>query len=231
MIDPYLLSVIIFFSFLAVLIYRDRKNIDFKYVIIMRRTKRFRDILDRIAKKSISFWKTVGTIAFIVCLLSMAFGIYQILNSAYLVYIGLIKEPAIQVVLPFPFEQGVSGPGFIGIPFWFWIIAVATILIPHESFHGIISRTENIKLKDVGLILMLLQYITIPVVIIYFIYTQTFDLILFLVALSFSIPGAFVEPDEKQLKKSKLMTKLRVFSAGSFINIVIGILIVLLVQG
>lgn len=200
MIDLYLLSVIVFFSLLAILIYKDRKNIDFKYILFMRRTKRFRNILDKIAKKSILSWKIIGTIAFLVCIFFMLYGSYTMINVAYLVYTGVITQPAVQIALPIPFEQMVVGPGFIGIPFWFWIIVVATILIPHEAFHGIIARAENIKLKDVGLLLLAI------------------------------FPGAFVEPDEKQLKKSKLITKLRIFSAGSFINIVIGLLVILLVQ-
>ncbi len=200
MIDLYLLSVLIFFSILAILIYRDRKNIDFKYILFMRRTKRFRNILDKIAKKSILFWKIVGTIAFLVCLFFMINGTYTMFDVAYKVSTGVITQPALSIALPIPSEQMVVGPGFIGIPFWFWIIVVATILIPHEAFHGIIARAEKIRLKDVGLLLLAI------------------------------FPGAFVEPDEKQLKKSKLMTKLRIFSAGSFINIVIGLLVIFLVQ-
>jgi membrane-associated protease RseP (regulator of RpoE activity) len=200
MIDLYLLSVIAFFAVLAILIYRDRKNIDFKYILIMRRTKRFRDIIDRIAQISPLFWKVVGTIAIIVCLGFMVFGSYMMVNVAYLVFTGVITQPAIQFALPIPFQQVTVGPGFIGIPFWFWIIAVSIILIPHEAFHGIIARAEKIKLKDVGLLLLAI------------------------------FPGAFVEPEEKQLEKSKLITKLRIFSAGSFINILIGVSIVLLVQ-
>jgi len=229
MIDLYTLSVIIFFAVLGILIYKDRKSIDFKYVLIMRRTKRFRNLLDKIARTSPLFWKITGTIAIIVCLGSMIFGIYNLLNNAYLVYIGVIVPPP-ALAIPIPAGQTIIVPGFIGIPFWFWIIVVATILIPHETFHGIIARTEKIKLKDVGLMLLLLQFISIPVVIIYFIYTKSFDLILFLTAALFSLVGAFVEPEEKQLKKSKLITKLRVFSAGSFINIIIGISLALFVQ-
>jgi membrane-associated protease RseP (regulator of RpoE activity) len=201
MIDLYLLSVILFFSMLAVLIYRDRKNIDFKYYILfMRRTKRFRDVLDRIARKSILFWKIVGTIAIVVCLYFMAQGTYALINTAYLVYTGVITQPALQIALPIPSSQMTVGPGFIGIPFWFWIIVIAVILIPHETFHGIIARAEKIKLKDVGLLLLAI------------------------------FPGAFVEPDEKQLEKSNTMTKLRIFAAGSFINILIGISVMFLVQ-
>lgn len=230
MIDLYLLSVIMFFLILAVLIFRDRKNINFNYFLLMRRTKRFRSILDKIAKKSILFWKIVGTIAFLVCLYYMLSGVYLILSTAYLVYTGVITQPALALAIPFPSSQTTVGPGFIGIPFWFWIIVIAVILIPHESLHGIIARAEGIKLKDVGLLLMLLQFISIPVVIIYFIYTKTFDITIFLASILFSIPGAFVEPDEKQLKKAKTMTKLRIFSSGSFINIVTGLLVMFLVQ-
>ena len=200
MIDLYLLSVVIFFAILGVLIYRDRKNIDFKYILLMRRTKRFRNILDKIAKESITFWKVIGTIAFVVCLIVMIYGTYVMVDIAYLIQTGVITQPALSFALPVPSEQVIVAPGFIGIPFWFWILVISIILIPHEAFHGIIARAEKIKLRDVGLMLLAI------------------------------FPGAFVEPDEKQLRKSKLMTKLRIFSAGSFINIAIGFLIILLVQ-
>jgi hypothetical protein len=111
MIDLYLLSVILFFSLLAVLIYRDRKKIDFQYYILfMRRTKRFRDILDRIARKSILFWKIVGTIAIVVCLYFMAQGTYALINTDYLVYTGVITQPPVQIALPIPSSQMTVGP-------------------------------------------------------------------------------------------------------------------------
>ena len=200
MIDLYMLSVLLFFAILGIIIYRDRKNIDFKYILLMRRTKRFRNILDKIAKESITFWKVIGTIAFVVCLIVMIYGTYVMVDIAYLIQTGVITQPALSFALPVPSEQVIVAPGFIGIPFWFWILVISIILIPHEAFHGIIARAEKIKLRDVGLMLLAI------------------------------FPGAFVEPDEKQLRKSKLMTKLRIFSAGSFINIAIGFLIILLVQ-
>jgi membrane-associated protease RseP (regulator of RpoE activity) len=39
------------------------------------------------------------------------------------------------------------------------------------------------------------------------------------------LPGAFVEPDENEIKKSKLLAKLRIFSAGSFANLIVAFLI------
>jgi len=91
MIDPYTLSVILFFAILGVIIYRDRKKIDFKYILLMRRTKRFRNILDSIARKSILFWKIVGTIALLFCLFFMIYGTWNMINIAYLVYSGEVS--------------------------------------------------------------------------------------------------------------------------------------------
>jgi membrane-associated protease RseP (regulator of RpoE activity) len=56
-------------------------------------------------------------------------------------------------------------------------------------------RIEKIKIKSIGWILLLF------------------------------IPGAFVEPDENQLKKAKRSTRLKVYAAGSFANIAVGFLI------
>jgi len=200
MIDLYTLSVIVFFVFLGILIYRDRKNIDFKYILFMRRTKRFTNLIDRIARVSPLFWKIVGSVAVFICFIAMGYGTYILIQTAYLVYTGVITQPGLQIALPIPSSQTSVGPGFIGIPFWIWIITVAIILIPHEAFHGVIARAQKIRLKSVGLLLLAI------------------------------FPGAFVEPDEKQVKKSKLFTKLRIFAAGTFINLSIGILVMILAQ-
>lgn len=201
MLDYYLLSVIAFFALLAVLIYRDRKKIQFSYyVLFMRRTKRFRDVIDSVAKASPGFWKVFGTIGVIIAFGAMFFGLYSISQAAALALSGNIKEPTAGFVLPIPSSQPSSIPGVIGIPFWFWIITIAIILIPHEFMHGVIARMEKVRLKSVGLLLLAI------------------------------FPGAFVEPDEKQLAKKGIWTKLRVFAAGSFINILIGLSVFFIAQ-
>ena len=188
MIDLYSLSVIVFFAILAVLIYKDRKNIDFKYILFMRRTKKFRNAIDNIARKSPLFWKIVGTIAILICLFYMIQGTYLLFTI----------QPAVQFVLPTPSSTGSAGPGYILIPFWFWIITIFCILVPHELSHGIMARAQKIKLKSVGLLLLAI------------------------------FPGAFVEPDEKEVKKAKTLTKLRIFSMGSFANFVVSFFILYL---
>ena len=60
----------------------------------------------------------------------------------------------------------------------FGIIALITVMVVHEFGHGIISRVEGVKIKSIG--------------------------VLFLAVL----PGAFVEPDEEDIQKSKRISKL-----------------------
>lgn len=196
--DAYFISVVIFFAVLALLIYRDRRHVEFHTVVVMRRTERFRSMLNSIANLSPRFWKAVATFGIAAAVCVMVYGLYLLLTTARSIVLGLVKQPALQLILPTPASTGASGPGYLLIPFWFWIITIAVILIPHEMMHGIVARAEKIRLRSVGLLLLAI------------------------------FPGAFVEPDEKQLKKSRLLTRLRIFAAGSFANFSIALIILAL---
>jgi len=199
MFDVYFWSVIAFFAILAALIYRDRKNVEFQnYILAMRRTKRGRQFIDRTAQSSPKLWIVLSTLAVVAAFGFMAYGLYLILLSTQLVVEKVITMPAIQFILPVPQAQPITGIGFIGVPFWFWILIVPFVLFPHEFAHGIIARVTKIKVKTVGLIQLLIW------------------------------SGAFVEPDEKQIKKSKLINKLRIFSVGSIANISIALFFIFL---
>lgn len=80
----------------------------------------------------------------------------------------------------------------------YMLIAFAVVLVTHEGMHGIIARLEKIKLKSTG------------------------------VFLAFIIPGGFVEPDEEDFKNASTISKMRVAAAGSFANLVVGMLVLLL---
>jgi len=73
-----------------------------------------------------------------------------------------------------------------------WFAFVLTIAI-HELGHGILSRVENIRVKGMGALLLV-----IPI-------------------------GFFVEPDEEELEKTRGMPKIRMFGAGITNNIVVGV--------
>ena len=81
------------------------------------------------------------------------------------------------------------------------LLALGIILITHEGMHGLVARLEKIRLKSTGLFL------------------------------AFIFPGGFVEPDEEEFNKASPKTKMRVAAAGSFANLVVGLLVVFLMMG
>lgn len=83
--------------------------------------------------------------------------------------------------------------GVFFVPFFYWIIAIFVIAVVHEFAHGLIARAHKMKVKSSGFAFLGL---IIPI-----------------------IPAAFVEPDEKELKKRPHREQLSVFAAGPFSNI------------
>lgn len=92
---------------------------------------------------------------------------------------------------------GVHVPGLGVLPFWYWILAIFVIAVVHEFSHGIVARAHNIPVKNTGLVF--------------------FGPIL----------GAFVEPDEKKLRKEQDIVQYSVLAAGSFSNIVLAVVALL----
>jgi membrane-associated protease RseP (regulator of RpoE activity) len=85
---------------------------------------------------------------------------------------------------------GVDIPGSpIFVPLGYGIIALMTVIVVHEFGHGIISRVEGVRIKSIGVLLLAV------------------------------LPGAFVEPDEEDIEKSKRISKLRIYAAGSIFNL------------
>ena len=78
------------------------------------------------------------------------------------------------------------------------LAAIAVVLIPHEVAHGVASALDKVPLKSSGVFLAVV------------------------------LPGGLVEIDEEELAKRRSRTKLRVFAAGSFTNIVTGVLMILI---
>jgi len=123
--------------------------------------------------------------------------IIGILGMAY-IFFALIQSTLIILKTPEAAPGAVLVIPGVTVPFWSGIIALIIVLVFHEFSHGIVARAEKVKVKNVGTL-----------------------------SLGFIPLGAFVEPDKKQLKKAKLLTQLRVYAAGSFMNIVVGLFIIL----
>ena len=110
---------------------------------------------------------------------------------------NLLTKPAATpgVGLVLPFK--IKGAFFV--PFFYWIISIFVIAVVHEFSHGIIARKYGMKIKSSGLAFLA---VLVPIV-----------------------PAAFVEPDEKELKKKPHKEQLSVFAAGPFSNIVLAFVV------
>lgn len=84
------------------------------------------------------------------------------------------------------------------LSFWHWILAILVVATVHEFSHGVYARLRKIKIKSSGF------------------------------AFLGPILAAFVEPDEKQLKKKPVKDQLFVFSAGPFSNIILAGVVLLI---
>lgn len=118
----------------------------------------------------------------------------------------LTQESALPGVTPL--LPGINPAGDIGfifpgldifIPLWSGLLALIILLASHEFCHGILAKIQGIPVKSMGV----LTFGILPI-------------------------GAFVEPDEKALQKKRSEEKMRVYAMGSFANLMIAILAILL---
>lgn len=111
------------------------------------------------------------------------------------IYVLFTKPEAMPGVgLVLPFKA----KGIFFVPFFYWIISIFIIAVVHEFAHGLIARAYDLRVKSSGFAFLGL---IVPI-----------------------IPAAFVEPDEKELRKRSHKEQLSVFAAGPFSNIAIAFL-------
>lgn len=183
--DPYYviyLYIIVFILIWALaFLFKDKLKIDINGPLLMRRTGRLRGLIDRIAQTSPRFWKILMNIGIPVAVFFMGYTLYAIIMASTMI----LESPQVVPILP--------GVDYAGNPFFlplgYGLIGLVTVIIIHEFAHGILARTEGVKIKSIGVLLFTI------------------------------IPGAFVEPDEEEVKKVSRLAKIRIYAAGSIFNI------------
>lgn len=132
---------------------------------------------------------------------SIIVGFLGMIAMFYIIVRGTFKflsAPTLNQPVLAPVIPGVAIPGLPTLSFFHWIIAIFVVATIHEFSHGFIARFFNVKIKSSGFLF--------------------FGPIL----------GAFVEPDEEQMKKKSKFVQLSIFSAGPFSNIITGFIILLI---
>ncbi|MEM7813846.1 MAG: site-2 protease family protein [Candidatus Aenigmatarchaeota archaeon] len=191
------IDVIAFFAFvaaIAALVWRDRRNVKVAGIVLMRRTQRGKGWLYRTAARAPRAWNVLATLGVITAVPAMVLIAHFLLGNALQVAAG---APAGEVKLALPWSEFEDRPIVLLVPWYFWVIGIAAVIVPHELFHGIACRVAGIKIKSLGWMLLIF------------------------------LPGAFVEPDKRQLERASRIAKLRVYAAGSFANFVVAALCLL----
>jgi len=199
-----IIAFLIFIAIVAIVLFKERKKIQFVGVTFMRRTNRGKAFLDGTARKRPKLWRTVGILSLAAGIGAMIFVIYMLFSCTISVVIA--EKSCFKLILPGPAGDASGAPGIplekspvLFLPWYFWVIGIASVVIPHEFFHGIICRLHKIKIKSLGWFILLF------------------------------IPGAFVEPNQKQLDNAPRRVKMKIYAAGSFANFLMaGLFFVLL---
>src|SRR5712692_1782900 len=105
MVNLEIASTLAFFAFVALLVYRDRKNIDFNYGLIIKRWTRGKELIDVFVKRYRRYLPIIGSIGIVAGLIS------AVLMTGILVYFDVNNIPAIGIVTPS--AGGVSVPGTV----------------------------------------------------------------------------------------------------------------------
>lgn len=189
----YLIAFVVIW--VSVAVFRDRLSthgVELSFPTIMWKTKKLRGLISRISNFSPTFWRWYMNVGIVVAFASMIFITWTLVSTLPTVF----ETPSVSVIIP-----GVDIPGSqIYVPFFYGLIALATVLIVHEFSHGIQAVGEKIPINSIGLLLFII------------------------------IPGAFVEPDEEKLKAAKRMSRLRVYAAGSIANITLALIALVLLS-
>jgi len=187
-----LISMLIFFAVLGFFLYKNRGKYEFHSGLIILRWKRGLELIDTLIKNHEKAVRITGYVAVVIGFLGGLIGL------GLIIFTVTKMTPGVALVLPTAAGYQYPGP-IIGVPFWYWLIAIFIIMFAHETMHGVFARAGKVPLKNYGVLL----FFVLPI-------------------------GAFVDPDNKKVKKMKTSDKLSFFAAGSFANFIVGFLFLLL---
>jgi membrane-associated protease RseP (regulator of RpoE activity) len=144
------------------------------------------------------FWKIYGYTSIIFCFITMILMTALMVMTAWLVF---RFTPAQRNALPGP-EVALVLPGINPILpleyLGYILLGLVIAIMVHEFSHGILALVDKIKVKSLGIL-----YLIVPI-------------------------GAFCEPDDEEVKKARILSRMRIYAAGPAANFVVVLLSILL---
>lgn len=203
--DLVLLAVFI----VAVIIFLStrKKGLERQGILYLYKTQFGVKFIDKFAKKFGGILRPLRYVVVASGYVLMIIVVWLIVKSVYIYLSSPLaramfgKSPPLVLVVPY-FPKLFGLESFFP-PFYFtyFVIALAIVAVAHEFSHGIFARLHNFKIHSTGF------------------------------AFLGPILGAFVEPDEKQMAKAKKFPQLSVLAAGTFANVLMALLFLLVLWG
>lgn len=197
------LLALIFVIGVCIFLYIKRKKIVFERILfpvfyfVMYRTKLGLKAMDWIAKRFGFLLRPFSYVAIGVGFLGMVVICVELVRTLLKTLLSAAAPAGVGIVQPFV----PNVPGTVFVPFLYFIICIVLIAVIHEGSHGVMARAFGIKVKSSGFAFL---SVFLPL-----------------------IPAAFVEPDEKVMRKRPLRQQLAVFAAGPVSNIITAGLVLL----
>jgi len=192
MFDLEIISTLLFFLLVGLLVYKDRKKIQYEHGIIIKKWTKGKEVIDRFVEKHYKLIIWIGNFA------AVSGAIVSIVGFGLLLKMTLSFEQMFGIILPSISTVKYPEP-VVSVPFWYWLIGVFVIMTSHEFMHAVFARLEKVSIKSFGVIL----FFVLPI-------------------------GAFVDPSQKQIDKLKMLSKLRIYAAGSFGNLAMAVAVFLI---
>lgn len=187
-----------FIVFLIIFLSTRKKNVERQGILFLYKTKWGIKFIDRFAKGNRWILRPLQYVVMISGYALMAGIIWLLAKSTYIYLttsiVQLIRAPPVFPVIPYFPKIFGLESLFPPLYFTYFIIAIGIIAIFHEAAHGIYARFYNLRVTSTGF------------------------------AFLGPVPGAFVEPDEKQMNKAPKFNQMVVLAAGTFANVLMALL-------
>jgi membrane-associated protease RseP (regulator of RpoE activity) len=200
LLDLFLLAVILIS--LTVFLRKNRERLSKDGILYLYKTKWGIKLIEKTGNKYKKTLKAASYISILTGYLLMM-GILYLLGVSVFQYLSrpeiveTIRAPPIIPLLPYSPQIFGLGDFFPPLYTIYFIAAILIVATVHEFSHGIFAQRWGVRVKSTG-----------------FAFLRFFP----------AIFGAFVEPDEGQMKKKGKFHEMSVLSAGVFSNVVVGII-------
>ena len=172
----------------------DKLGIKFYGPVMMLRTSRGRAFIARLSSRTRA-WNAYGLISVVISVFMTVVITGFLIWEVYTTYRA---QNFLDLSGELPFGQTHIDPAVTAV---YVVIGISVAVLAHELCHGILSFVSGIKLRSIGLLLLV-----VPI-------------------------GAFVEPDDEELKAAARSKRLKVFAAGPAANALVAAIFIVILLG